>query len=84
MSYTFTPPTYDLKPVHGGPLLSRYRMTTAYSVIKRGSEYETVITPEVETFFEADFVYIGGHEYQITDAEAALLIAAGYTPTLES
>ena len=83
MPYTFTPPTYTLKPVNAGPLLSRYQFPQAYSVIKRGDSYETVITPSNEVWQEADFVYLGGHKYEITDEEAALLIAAGYSPTLE-
>ena len=83
MGYVFTPPTYLLKPARGGPLLSRYSFPYAYSVIKRGSSYEEVISPSVDLFEDPsiDFIYQGGHIYPISDAEAALLIAAGYTPT---
>lgn len=86
MPYTFTPPTYELKPARGGRLLSRYRFPYAYSVIKRGSSYETVTTPGIDLFSDpdVDFIYQGGHLYPITDEEAALLIAAGYSPVLES
>ena len=83
MPYTFTPPTYTMKPVHGGRLLSRYQFPQSYSVVKRGSTYETVTSPSNEVWDDADFVYLGGHVYEISDAEAALLIAAGYSPTLE-
>lgn len=83
VGYTFTPPTYELKPARGGPLLSRYRFPYAYSVIKRGAAYETVISPSIDLFNDpaVDFIYQGGHVYPITDAEAALLIAAGFEPT---
>lgn len=82
LTYTFTPPTYELKPVHAGPLLSRYRFPYAYSVIKRGSSYESVVSPSVDLFEDpaVDFIYQGGHVYTVSDAEAALLIAAGYSP----
>ena len=85
MSYVFTPPTYELKPVNAGRLLSRYRWTYAYSVLKRGSSYESVISPSIDLFTDPsiDFIYQGGHVYPITDEEAALLIAAGYQPTQE-
>ena len=82
MAYSFTPPTYTLKNVNAGPLLSRFTTTYAYSVVKRGSVYESVTTPALELFTEADFVYQGGHKYFISDGEAALLIAAGYAVTV--
>lgn len=83
MPYTFTPPTYELKPVLAGPLLSRYRFPYAYSVIKRGSSYESVVSPGIDLFSDpdVDFIYQGGHLYDVTDEEALLLIAAGYEPT---
>lgn len=85
MGWVFTPPTYELKPVNAGPLLSRYRWNYAYSVLKRGSNYESVVSPSIEMFDDPsiDFIYQGGHVYPITAEEAALLIAAGYTPTQE-
>lgn len=85
MGYVFTPPQYELKPVNAGRLLSRYRFPYAYSVIKRGSTYENVIAPSIEAFTDdsIDFIYQGGHIYPVSDEEAALLIAAGYTLTQE-
>lgn len=84
MAYTFTPPTYMLKNVNAGPLLSRFQTVYAFSVVKRGAAYESVTSPALDVWDDADFVYQGGHVYPITDEEAALLIAAGYEPTLES
>lgn len=85
MGWVFTPPGYELKPVRAGRLLSRYRFPYAYSVIKRGSSYESVVSPSIDQFSDPaiDFIYQGGHLYPITDEEAALLIAAGYQPTQE-
>lgn len=66
-------------------LLSRYRFPYAYSVVKRGASYENVVSPSIDMFYDdtIDFIYQGGHIYPISDEEAALLIAAGYTPTQE-
>lgn len=84
MSYIFQPPGYELKPVNAGPLLSRYRFPYAYSVVKRGTSYESIISPSVESFYDPDidFIYLGGHIYTVTDEEAALLTAAGYGDNL--
>lgn len=84
MTYRFTPPTYDLKPVHGHRLLTFYPMAHGTAVIKTGATYREVnAAVSQEVFDEADAVYLGGHTYQVSDDEAALLIAAGYEPTLE-
>lgn len=82
MAWYFTPPEYDLKPARGGPLLSRYSFPYAYSVLKRGASYENVISPSVDLFTDPgiDFIYQGGHVYEVTPEEAALLEAAGYLP----
>lgn len=85
MSWMFTPPTYERRPENAGPLVSRFRFPYAYSVVKRGASYETVISPSTDVFADpgVDIVYQGGHVYAITEQEAALLIAAGYSPYLE-
>lgn len=83
LPYTFTPPTYTILPVNVGPLLSRFKQPRAYSVLKTGGVYTTVATPDGAACAAADIVYLGGHTYDITDDEAADLIVAGYTPTLE-
>ena len=61
-------------------------MTYAYnegiSVLKSGSTYTQKSSLNQDDFVNNDFVYVGGHEYVVTDAEAALLIAAGYSPTV--
>lgn len=81
----FTPPTYTLKNVNAGPLLSRFTTTYAYSVVKRGSTYESVVSPSIDMFSDPsiDVIYQGGHKHPVSSAEAALLNAAGYTTTLE-
>lgn len=84
MPYQFRPPGYELKPVRAGRLLSRFRFPYAYSVIKRGASYENVISPGIDLFQDPniDFIYQGGHVYDVSDEEAALLTAAGYGDNL--
>lgn len=83
MAFFFTPPEYSQRPVNAGPLVSRYHFQYAYSVIKRGAVYENVISPAAELFFDeaVDAIYQGGHVYEVSAGEAALLQAAGYTVT---
>jgi hypothetical protein len=81
MPFTFTPPTYLAAQQGSGILFSRYKIPRGLSVIKRGSSYETTETPSVDVWLEADMVYQGGHIYEVTAEEAALLVAAGYDVT---
>lgn len=78
MPFMFRTPIIELKPARGGKLLSRYRFPQALSVVKYGSTYEVVNTPSQNIFDEADFVYMGGRDHIVSDAEASLLTAAGY------
>lgn len=49
------------------------------SVVKIGGVYSTVDSPTQAQQDVATEVYIGGHIYEISDAVAASLIAAGYS-----
>ena len=73
---TFLPPTVDEGPAGGGRLFSRYKIKRGESVVKNGATYTRVRTPSLDEYLLADAVYLGGHEYQVTDAEKAALIAA--------
>ena len=78
MPYTFTPPTYEEKNVNAGRLLSWYRTTRGFTVVKENGQFRNIIFVPSELFDTAERVYQGGYTYQITDQEAAELIAAGY------
>ena len=84
MPYQFNTPTYELKPVRAGRLLSRFNFPYSFSVIKTGASYENVISPSVELFYDEsiDFIYQGGRNHIVSDEEAALLTAAGYGDNL--
>lgn len=48
------------------------------TLIVNGSSVEATLYPYQNDLADADTYYLGGHEYTLTDAEAAVLIAAGY------
>jgi len=78
MAYTFTPPTVDETPGGFGRLMWRYRIARGDSILINGTVVTRLRTPGVDQVAEADYAYIGGHVYPITDVERTLLINAGY------
>jgi hypothetical protein len=73
----FTPPTVDEGPAGGGRLFSRYKIKRGVSVVKNGSTYTVVRTPSLDEYLLADVVYLGGHEYEVTNTEKTALINSG-------
>ena len=73
----FRPPTVDEGPAGGGRLFYRYKITRGDSVVKNGGTYTRVRTPSLDEYLAATFVYQGGHEYEVTEAEKTALINAG-------
>lgn len=54
------------------------------SVRKVGGAYVEAREPYLDDLLAADVVYLGGHFYEVSDAEAAALTAAGYGDQLEA
>lgn len=52
------------------------------AVLVRGQGVEVHLVPQSRDLDAADRYYLGGHDHVITDAEAAVLLAAGYGPNL--
>lgn len=48
------------------------------TLIVKNGQVEATLYPYQDTLAEADFYILGGHTQKITDAQAAILIAAGY------
>ena len=48
------------------------------TLIVKNGHVEATLYPYQDTLFDADFYILGGHTQEITDAQAAILIAAGY------
>ena len=71
------------KPITGGTYtgpINPYMTDIARGVtlIVNGSQVEATLYPYQNSLEDADAYYLGGHEYTLTDEEAAVLIAAGY------
>jgi hypothetical protein len=52
------------------------------TLLVNGSVVTENRTPSQDDLSDADAYYLGGHEYTISDSEAAILIAAGYSSYL--
>jgi hypothetical protein len=71
------------KPIVGGTYtgpINPYITDIARGVtlIVNGSQVEETLYPYQNALADADAYYLGGHEYTISNEEAAVLIAAGY------
>lgn len=81
VTYIFTPPTQKL---HYGnwftqPLTSRIGYPTGATLLKSNGFYTIRWdAPSQIDINSADIVYLGGHVYTVSQAEAAALTAAGY------
>jgi hypothetical protein len=76
--YLFTPPSV-LEPTGSNhPLFGRMRLAVGVTVLKRDALYRQLTFPSAEEIDLSDIAYLGGHEYLVSDAEAANLRAAGY------
>jgi hypothetical protein len=78
MGYVLIPPTIEEGPIGGHRLFYFYKMLRSISVLKIDGQYVEIREPSQDEIALATEVYIGGHEYPVSDAIAADLIAAGY------
>ena len=76
--YTLTPPTYVTRNPNAGVLLRRYGFDAGYALVVSGASVSQETSVPSGTWGTADHVYLGGHSYDITAAEAAVLTSAGY------
>ena len=53
------------------------------TLIVNGTSVEATMYPYQDTLYNADFYILGGHTQEITDEQAAILIAAGYGDYVE-
>lgn len=53
-----------------------------YSLMVTGTTVTENRTPSQDDLAAADYYFLGGHTYTISDAQAAVLIAAGYSEWL--
>ena len=78
MAYVFTPPTTDETPAGFGALMWRYRIARADTILMTNGVTNQQRPFEVSEVTAADYAYIGGHVYTISQKERDQLVAAGY------
>lgn len=78
MAKVFIPPTVSEGPIGGHRLFYFYEMDRGVSVLKIDGQYVEIREPSQDEEALATEFYLGGHEYPVSDAVAAELIAAGY------
>lgn len=52
------------------------------SLLVTGTTVTAIQTPSQDDLAAADYYFLGGHEYVVSDAQAAVLTAAGYGDNL--
>jgi len=80
--YVFTPPTTDETPAGFGDLMWRYRIARADTLLMTNGIVKRERTFEVSEVTAAEYAYIGGHVYTISQKERDQLVAAGYGATI--
>ena len=78
MAYLFTPPTVEYGPAGGNWLFYRYPLQHGVTVYKIGNSWYEDEDPSQDDLNEASVVYLGGHEYYVTEAEKNDLEDADY------
>lgn len=74
------------RPLSGGSLTGSQPYLTdvprGLTFIINGTTVTTSMSPDQDTLADADYYYLGGHEYDIPDNVAQILINAGYSEYL--
>ena len=78
MAKIFLPPSFFEGPIGGHRLFYFFEMLQSNSVLKIDGEYVEIRDPSQDEIAEATEVYLGGHEYEVSDEVGAALTAAGY------
>jgi hypothetical protein len=78
MAKVFIPPYFYEGPIGGHRLFHFYQRLVSNSVLKIDGQYVEIREPSQDEEALATEFYLGGHEYPVSDAVAAELIAAGF------
>jgi hypothetical protein len=77
-TWTFRPPTVNEGPASwDDPLFLRVKLARGITVLDTSGSYRAVRFPTQDEIAAATNAYMGGHEYVVTDATKAALIAGG-------
>ena len=68
------------RPISGAGVPTRLTdIPRGYTLLVTGTTVTENQTPSQDALAAADYYFLGGHNYDITDEQAAVLIAAGYS-----
>jgi len=85
MPYLLIPPSVAEGPAGGGPLFFRYKLLRGISLlVSPEGAVSAVRYPSEDQLAAAAVAYIGGHEYLLSDEDAAVISAGGYADCLHS
>lgn len=79
MPYLFVPPVVNEGPMGGNYLFARYTRKQGITVYRVDGQFYEDRFPAQDDLDQADLVYIGGHEYIVTNTEKTALESVGYT-----
>lgn len=77
-TYRLEPPAVKEGPMGFGRLFWRYPILRGDSLLVYGSSVVRDRSPSVQETLDADYYYLGGHIYEISETEKNILTAAGY------
>ena len=66
-------------PIDGAIAPSLTDIPRGQTLIVNGTTVTATLTPSQDDLAAASYYFLGGHEYVISDEQAAVLIAAGYS-----
>lgn len=75
---TLRTPTVDQGLETADPLFRYYRLARGKTLLVSGATVTEAQYPDQESLDDYDHVYLGGHVYDISAAEATVLTNAGY------
>jgi len=82
MPYQFTTPHVWEGPIGGHRLFEFYQQKQGVSVLRYGNRFVEVRFPSQDELRDADQYWLGGSTYEVDDATASALSAAGYDDSL--
>lgn len=73
-------PTYSENLWTTDILFGRYQQDRGITLLVQGTTVTEVVYPYLGDLLDGgyDYIYLGGHEYPLTDAEVTILTDAGY------
>jgi len=78
MAYTLVTPYQWQTWGAGATEFTPYSRLRGQTLIVNGTQVIATLTPSQDDLASASYYFLGGHEYEISDGQAQVLINAGY------